>query len=158
MTSACGVVGKCLANGGVNDTFVYQNLRARGDIFDEFFYDPKSLHVRKLQVSDKSFTIGSTLPLEGKSYSYPNHFDILVLRDGVAIKVRNGAVATMLPLADYQVGAYPIVNGRGFLIRIDTQSELAIFLQEYAKITPETESGFMQKYMDFDTYRRVTIS
>lgn len=45
MTSACGVI-ECLEENLKNDVaFVYENLSARGDIFEEFYYNLDSLNV-----------------------------------------------------------------------------------------------------------------
>ena len=90
MTSACGVVDSVeeKADDAKKASFVLGSLEARGDIFEEFFYDTSSLNVLKYQPVKETYTKGDTIPVEGESYKYPDSFDIIVLRDSVAVKVR----------------------------------------------------------------------
>ena len=76
--------------------FKFENLEARGDIFEEFYYDPQSLSVLKYQPVDKTYTVGDKIPTEGESYKYPDSFDIIVLRDGVTVKVRNKKIGDII--------------------------------------------------------------
>ena len=87
MTSACGVVDLVeeKADDAKKASFVLGSLEARGDIFEEFFYDTSSLNVLKYQPVKETYTKGDTIPVEGESYKYPDSFDIIVLRDSVAV-------------------------------------------------------------------------
>ena len=70
MTSACGVVEnpKLDESKDVKCAFVSGNLKANGDIFEEFYYDLESMTVFKVQPSGKTYTIGDEIPVEGESY------------------------------------------------------------------------------------------
>ena len=121
MTSACGVVDSVeeKADDAKKASFVLGSLEARGDIFEEFFYDTSSLNVLKYQPVKETYTKGDTIPVEGESYKYPNSFDIIVLRDSVAVKVRDRKITDIVPTSEYSYGGVPVVNGRGFeLMRI----------------------------------------
>lgn len=156
MTSACGVVeevGKKV-NSHERASFRSGELTARGDIFEEFFYDASSLNVLKYQPVHRTYTVGDEIPLSGESYSYPESFDILVLRDRVAVKVRNGKIDDILAFADYSYSEYPVINGRGFEIKVSSDEEVRSFLAEYA---PDN-ADYFNKWMKFDTYRKVVFS
>jgi len=116
MTSACGVVDSVeeKADDAKKASFVLGSLEARGDIFEEFFYDTSSLNVLKYQPVKETYTKGDTIPVEGESYKYPDSFDIIVLRDSVAVKVRDRKITDIVPTSEYSYGGVPVVNGRGF--------------------------------------------
>ena len=74
MTSACGVVDSVeeKADDAKKASFVLGSLEARGDIFEEFFYDTSSLNVLKYQSVKETYTKGDTIPsLRAKAISIP---------------------------------------------------------------------------------------
>lgn len=156
MTSACGVVEKTDEKAESNEraSFRKDNIIARGDIFEEFFYDASSLNVLKYQPVHKTYTVGDEIPVAGESYSYPESFDILVLRDKTAIKIRNRKITEIIPFSEYRYSGFPVINGRGFEIKVSSDDELNIFLSEY---DPENQEYF-RKWFKFDTYRKVVFS
>ncbi len=156
MTSACGVVleTKRQAQQTNKASFVNGDIKARGDIFEEFFYDTSSLSVLKYRSVHETYTIGDTIPLTGESYSYPENFDILVLRDNTAVTVRSGKIAQIISFDEYTYTGVPVVNGRGFEILVFSQEDVKRFFAEYDPEDPE----FFRRHMKFDTYRKVAFS
>lgn len=158
MTSACGVVEDLSEKAGsFSDRASFKNgdLEARGDIFEEFYYDPQSLSVLKYQPVDKTYTVGDEIPTEGESYKYPDSFDIIVLRDGVTVKIRNKKIGDIIETKNYEYDGYPVINGRGFEIKADSREKVVNFLREYA--TRDDENKFFEKWLNFNTYRKVTV-
>ncbi|HEX3022926.1 MAG TPA: GTP-binding protein [Lachnospiraceae bacterium] len=160
MTSACGVI-EALADGkeDLKDkvAFVHGNLVARGDIFEEFYYNLESQNVSKLQKERTTYTIGDIIPVEGESYQYPDNFDILVLRDDVAIKIRDQKVSEIINIDAYNYNGYPIMNGRGFAIKVSSKEEFETFTLEYTNHKDEEEADILNKWMSFDTFRKVVF-
>ena len=66
-----------------------------------FYYNLDSMTINKLRPSGKTYTIGDEIPVNGESYSYPDDFDIVVLRDKVAVKVRDRMVVGIGSLDEY---------------------------------------------------------
>jgi sulfate adenylyltransferase subunit 1 len=158
MTSACGVVEAVDEKGGAfSDKASFKNgeIEARGDIFEEFYYSFESLSVLKYQPAGKTYTVGDEIPTEGESYSYPESFDILVLRDGTAVKVRDKKITEIIPISEYKFGGVPIVNGRGFEVLAKSAEETEKFLDEYAHTNERERSKFFAKWLKFETYRKV---
>lgn len=159
MTSACGVVdsveGK--ADDAKKASFVLGSLEARGDIFEEFFYDTSSLNVLKYQPVKETYTKGDTIPVEGESYKYPDSFDIIVLRDSVAVKVRDRKITYIVPTSEYSYGGVPVVNGRGFEVLADSNEKIQQFLSEYSNLKSINDADFFAKWVKFDTYRKIAI-
>ena len=159
MTSACGVVDSVeeKADDAKKASFVLGSLEARGDIFEEFFYDTSSLNVLKYQPVKETYTKGDTIPVEGESYKYPDSFDIIVLRDSVAVKVRDRKITDILPTSEYSYGGVPVVNGRGFEVLADSNEKIQQFLSEYSNLKSINDADFFAKWVKFDTYRKIAI-
>ncbi|MCI6686379.1 MAG: GTP-binding protein [Ruminococcus sp.] len=158
MTSACGVVeavAEKMTNGTEKASFRLNDLTARGDIFEEFYYDTSSLNVLKYQPVNRTYTIGDEIPVSGESYQYPDSFDIIVLRDQVAVRVRDKKITAILPAADYVYDHVPVINGRGFAVLADSNEQVQQFLQEYAATNEVDQTAFFAKWVRFDTYRKV---
>lgn len=158
MTSACGVVeavAEKVTNGTEKASFRLNDLTARGDIFEEFYYDTSSLNVLKYQPVNRTYTVGDEIPVSGESYQYPDSFDIIVLRDQVAVRVRNKKITAILPAADYVYDHVPVINGRGFAVLADSNEQVQQFLQEYAATNEVDQTAFFAKWVRFDTYRKV---
>ena len=159
MTSACGVVDSVehKADDGKKASFVLGSLEARGDIFEEFFYDTSSLNVLKYQPVKETYKKGDTIPVEGESYKYPDSFDIIVLRDSVAVKVRDRKITDIIPTSEYSYGGVPVVNGRGFEVLADSNEKIQQFLSEYSNLKSINDADFFAKWVKFDTYRKIAI-
>ncbi len=158
MTSACGVVeavAEKVTNGTEKASFRLNDLTARGDIFEEFYYDTSSLNVLKYQPVNRTYTIGDEIPVSGESYQYPDSFDIIVLRDQVAVRIRDKKITAILPAADYVYDNVPVINGRGFAVLADSNEKVQQFLQEYAATSEADQTAFFAKWVRFDTYRKV---
>ena len=159
MTSACGVVDSVeeKADDAKKASFVLGSLEARGDIFEEFFYDTSSLNVLKYQPVKETYTKGDTIPVEGESYKYPDSFDIIVLRDSVAVKVRDRKITDIVPTSEYSYGGVPVVNGRGFEVLADSNEKIQQFLSECSNLKSINDADFFAKWVKFDTYRKIAI-
>lgn len=158
MTSACGIVkklGKLNEEGDKQSIFTNGEISARGDIFQEFYYNLDSQNILKRINEHPTYSVGDSIPIKGESYEYPNDVDILILRDQVAIKVRNQSISEISKLADYSYSGYPVINGRGFEIKINSQEETSQFLNEIEDSKGRDEVDIVNKWMRFDTYKRV---
>ena len=154
ITSACGVVESFEEGDGIEEpVFCYENLKARGDIFEEFYYNTDKFTVAKHTPQTKQYTVGDRIPVNGESYHYPDYFDIVILRDQVAVKVREEQITEILPLAEYHYSGVPVVNGRGFEIQVKSAGDFAAFLDAYEK-DPES-AEFWNRWTRFGTYREV---
>jgi sulfate adenylyltransferase subunit 1 len=161
MTSACGVVVKLdekVNNLSDKASFSFNDLKARGDIFEEFYYDTESLNVLKYQPVNKTYTVGDEIPTTGESYKYPDSFDIIVLRDKVSIKICDKKITEIIPISDYKYDNLPVINGRGFEIKATSDDEIQNFLKEYFETEGSDQKELFSKWIRFDTYRKVIFS
>ena len=159
-TSACGVVEGLFEKqiaAGEKAAFVQGERHGRGEIFEEFFYDTATLSVVKQQPVKQHYTVGDEIPTVGETYHYPDDFDIIILRDSVAVKVRGKRIAAVLAAADYRYDNVPVINGRGFEIKVHSDENVKQLLSEYKTAGIEHREEFFRKWAAFDTYRKVVI-
>ncbi|MDD6488646.1 MAG: GTP-binding protein [Clostridia bacterium] len=161
MTSACGIVENISGKGGsFSDKASFKNgsIEARGDIFEEFYYDAGSLNVLKYRTVSSTYSVGDEIQIKGKSYSYPESFDIIVLRDEAAVKIRNRKITDIISLSDYKYDDFPVVNGRGFEVLVSDEKEFEDFINGYYCLNDAEKNHFFAKWMKFDTYRKVVMA
>ncbi|GEP64093.1 sulfate adenylyltransferase subunit 1 [Clostridium beijerinckii] len=159
MTSACGVIEDVHNNDTKNAKFAfeYNELKARGDIFEEFYYDTETLSIFKYKPEEKTYTVGDELPIEGDSYKYPDNFDLLVLRDSIVIEIRDKKITDIKSIVDYKYQEVPVINGRGFEVKVNSNEEVVKFLNEYKEANEKTLGDFLNRWVRFETYRRVVF-
>lgn len=154
MTSACGVVEETVKDSG-SHTFVSGDLKAKGDIFEEFYYNMESMNIAKASPVKDIYQVGDEIPTKGESYHYPEDFDILVLRDKMTVQIREGKVAALQPLEQYRYSGYPLVNGRGFSIHVDSKEKYQEFLNDFSEAGENADAKLFDKWMKFETYRSI---
>jgi sulfate adenylyltransferase subunit 1 len=159
MTSACGVIEDINNNDTKNAKFAFEHdeLKARGDIFEEFYYNTETLSIFKYKPKEQTYTVGDKLPIKGNSYEYPENFDLLVLRDWIAVEVRNEKITNIKSIDDYEYQGVPIINGRGFEVKVSSDEEVTKFLNEYKEINEQSQVEFFNKWTNFETYRKVVF-
>ena len=162
MTSACGVVEAVSDPADLRTeraAFTDGTLHARGDLFEEFYYDVNSYNVFKSQTVNNVYSVGDEIPVIGKSYRYPDDFDIIVLRDRTAVSVRGRKIVRLQRFADYVYdGKVPVVNGRGFAVQAADHAALREFIEEYEQSDEQTLPELFGKWLKFETYRQIYIS
>ena len=156
MTSACGVVEEIADSEDESCAVIEGNgIKAKTYLFDEFFYNEKSLSVDNYSSEHKHFTLGDTIPLNGESYRYPSYFDILALDSKAAVEVRDGVISGINPLSEYHYTGLPVISGNGFSIGIHSSAELSDFFRDLKELEKQK---LYEKWMKFETYRRVIFT
>lgn len=152
-TSACGVVEK-VENAEEEVYFYKDDLKAKGYIFEEFFFNLENAFLKRKE-SDNKFTVGDEVPVVGESFKYPDNFDILAVEEKLVVKIRDRKVEDIIKLKDYVYKYLPVLDTRGFALRITDQADLDNFLYEYQKGDEENKASLHNKWFRFETYRRI---
>lgn len=156
MTSACGVVEEIIETDDETRAVITGNgIKAKTYLFDEFFYNEKSLSIDNFSAQHKRFAIGDLIPLKGESYDYPAYFDILAIDSSAAIEIRNGIVADVKPIYDYHYIGLPVVNGKGFSVNIHSSEDADSFFTDMKELDKQ---HLYEKWMKFETYRKVIFT
>ena len=136
-------------------TFSNENLIINAELFDEFYYDVEKRQITQVaETESKSYKIGDKIPTSGFSFDYPVDFDIILLNESAAVSVRSEKITDICHLKDYQYNKLPLVNGRGFGIKINDSEQFAEFVREYKAVTNANElAKFSNKYFFLNQYR-----
>ena len=73
----------------------------------------------------------------------------------MAVKVRDKKVTEIIKSADYTYGGVPVINGRGFEIKANSNEEIQTLLKEYNE--RKNDSEFFSKWVSFGTYRDIVL-
>ena len=79
------------------------------------------------------------------------------MRDSTAVKVRGKRIAEITAVNQYRYGNVPVINGRGFEIKVHSDEDVSHLLREYAEAGEAGREKFFKKWTVFDTYRKVVI-
>ena len=154
MTSACGVV-ESVDRSDEKPYFEKDNIRTGGYIFEEFYFNLENAFLSKVNTQDKTYHVGDTVPIEGDSFKYPDYFDILAADSDAVILIRNRVIEDIIPLSEYQYTGLPVLDERGFALRIRVKADLDNYLYEYKNLDKENHLEFFNKWSKFETYRRI---
>ena len=157
MTSACGVVESVNAE-GEKPYFEKDDIKTSGYIFEEFYFNLENAFLSKANNTDKTYHVGDKVPVEGDSFKYPDYFDILAVDNNAVILIRNQEVQDIITLSEYQYQGLPVLDERGFALKIRSEADLDNFLYEHAHVTAETRLDFHNKWSKFETYRRIVCT
>jgi len=158
-TAACGVITGLGGQEEQDKTyFNYNGISAKADIFEEFYYNLESSTIIGHNPDRKTYTVGDTVPVMGVSYHYPDSFDIIILKDRTAVLVRDRKISDILPIGKYTYTGVPLSNERGFGIRARSKEDFLDFLSEHQNIPNKGGPVFFNKWISFDSYRRVIFN
>jgi sulfate adenylyltransferase subunit 1 len=157
MTAACGVVET------VNDDdevpyFEKDDVKTGGYIFEEFYFNLENAFLSKVNTGDKTYHVGDDVPVEGDSFKYPDYFDIIAVDNDAAILIRNRKVFDIVPLSEYQYMGLPVLDERGFALKIRSEADLDNFLYEHKNLDKDNRLDFHNKWSKFETYRRIVCT
>ena len=70
--------------------------------------------------------------------------------------MRQGRIESILPLADYEYSGRPLINGRGFGIKVYKAKELKEMLSVYRELVePRVKAAFANRYFFLNQYRHL---
>ena len=157
MTSACGVV-ESVDRSDEKPYFEKDNIRTGGYIFEEFYFNLENAFLSKVNTNDKTYHVGDQVPVKGDSFKYPDYFDIIAVDNDAAVLIRDRKVQDIIPLKDYQYMGLPVLDERGFALKIRGAADLDNFLYEYKNLEKEKRLEFHNKCSKFETYRRIVCT
>lgn len=70
---------------------------------------------------------------------------------------RDRKITEIIPTEEYSYGGVPVINGRGFEVKAESDTDVKQFLKEYSESNENSQKDFFEKWVRFDTYRKVVI-
>ena len=157
MTSACGVI-ETVDTSEEKPYFEKDDIKVGGYIFEEFYFDLENAIMTKKDSATKTYHVGDSVPLEGESFKYPDYFDIISVENNGAILIRDGQIADIVSLNDYQFIGLPVLDERGFALTIKHKKDLEKFLEEFKLGDKNNRSDFHNKWFQFEVYRKIVCT
>ena len=138
-------------------TFTNDNLIVTAELFDEFYYDVERRQITHVSESEsKVYRIGDTVPISGFSFNYPSSFDIIALAESSVISIRDRKVTHICKLEDYSLNKVPLINGRGFGIKVNSSEQFSQFIKAYQDVkNPQELAQFSNKYFFLNQFREL---
>ncbi|MDD3893434.1 MAG: GTP-binding protein [Syntrophomonadaceae bacterium] len=124
---------------------IKDNFEIAASSFDEYYFIISEGIVRNIQANTKTYYAGDVVPVAGETYSYSHSFDIFDLRSGLAAKIRDAKLVDIVSIDNYKYNNLPVINVKGFAVRINTQKDLDDLINEFSKIS----IGDMKEYAEF---------
>lgn len=127
----------------------------RAALFDEFYYDVDRRQITQVaETRNETYRVGDDIRTTGFSCEYPADFDIILLIESAFVKIRGAKIVSIGRLEDYKFEKMPLVNGRGFGIKVNTVESFNDFLKEYAAVENSRELAvFSNKYFLLNQFR-----
>ena len=137
--------------------FTDGELTLSAELFDEFYYDVERREFTQVaETANTTYKIGSAIPTKGFSYDYPADFDIILLNAGGFVKIRGSKVVAIGRLDNYEFEKIPLVNGRGFGLKINSAKSFAEFLRRFKAIENARElADFSNRYFFLNQFREL---
>ena len=127
------------------------------ELFDEFYYDVERREFTQVaETANTTYKLGSAIQTSGFSYNYPDDFDIILLNAAGFVKIRGAKVDSIGQLEDYVFEKIPLVNGRGFGLKVNSAESFAEFLRRFKAIENVRElADFSNKYFFLNQFREL---
>lgn len=127
------------------------------ELFNEFYYDVEQRKITQVaEIENVTYKIGDEIPTKGFSYEYPADFDLILLREGGFVKIRGAKVISIGRLENYTFEKVPLVNGRGFGVKVNGAESFAHFLNEFAAVENSRDlADFSNRYFFLNQFRQL---
>ncbi len=155
MTSACGVVER--VEGADEQPYFEKNeIKAGGCIFEEFYFNLENVFLFRQKTKGTTYHVGDRVPVEGHSFHYPDYFDVISVEDSAVVLIRNREIEDIISIEAYHYEGLPVIDERGFALKIRSKPDLDDFLYDYRHL--EQEHSFHNKWSKFETYRKIVFN
>lgn len=153
-----GILSKAEAAVAVKGGFIKEGLYLNSRIFEEYYYSVWDSGIKNVQTDNRLYGVGDEITVTGDTYHYPDTFDIIGISDGIAVLIRDRRIQDILSLEEYRYSGIPLVNARGFGLKVKTEEEFKQLLSERKKkeekqLSKDTE--FSNEWFAFARYKEI---
>ena len=138
--------------------FEGNGIKTDCELLDEWFFVYENLKANRISAVTKTYRPDDRLELSGESFAYPEYFDILILKDNAAVKIRRGIVEDIFSADNYVYGGLPVVNGRGMELLIRSAEDLEAFRTDNSVLDKVSEPVILNRWLRPCTFRRIYFS
>ena len=159
--SGGGIVSGAVTEIQTVSRFVDRDRQMAVHCFDEYYFVLDEGVIRKLEARARIFRAGDVIPGAGRTYDYPESFDVIDAKNSLAAQIRKSRLQAVLPLEEYRYSEVPAVDIHGALINIHSAQSCQQFLAELAVPTDgqnRKPAASANKWLDFGRFRTIRYS
>lgn len=159
--SGGGIVSGAVTEIQTVSRFADQERQMAVHCFDEYYFVLDEGVIRKLEARARIFRVGDVIPGAGRTYDYPESFDVIDAKSSFAAQIRKSRLQAVLPLEEYRYSEVPAVDIHGALINIHSVQSCQQFLAEMAVATDGQNRKALasaNKWLDFGRFRTIRYS
>ena len=137
-------------------TFIKGNLKMITACFDEYYFIIPEGAIKPVPENAGVYAVGDELPLKGKTYEFPEDFDIVDMHFRLAARIRASRLYDLVPMAEYTYDNIPAVNMMGFAIKLDSREAFKEFMDDFGRFTLSERdklAAFANKWFEIGKYR-----
>ncbi len=155
-----GIISRAEKAINLKGGFVKENYYLNSRIFEEYYYSVQDNSIKNVQTDNKLYYVGDEITTTGDTYVYPDSFDIIGIKDGMVVKIRNKIIEDILSLQDYTYNKLPLINARGFGIRVRNQEEFNQLIEERDDKTDNISKDveFSNQWFSLNQYKHIKFS
>lgn len=156
-----GIISKAEETVHIRGGFEKDGLYLNSKIFEEYYYSVWDNRIKNVQVDNKLYHIGDEININGDTYAYPESFDIVGISDGVVVKIRDKAVEDILSIKGYFYTGYPLINARGFGIKVKNDDDFKRLFNERnenKKSEIGRDAAFSNEWFVLDSYKNIKFN
>jgi sulfate adenylyltransferase subunit 1 len=156
-----GIISKADSLISAKAGFEKDDLYLNSKIFEEYYYSVHDNSIKNVQPDQKLYHVGDEISLVGDTYTYPENFDIIGISDQVVVKIRDSKIEDILNLYEYTYEQLPLINARGFGIKVTSVDEFNQLLDELKakdKGKIRTDVEFSNQWFSFARYKKIKFN
>lgn len=146
--SGGGIISGLVASIATAVQFVKGEAKFVVACFDDYFYSLEEQRVIKIEAKPHIFSVGDVLPLTGKTYEYPEDFDVFHVKTRQVAKIRKSKLTDIVPMSDYSYQLLPLIDSSGCALFIASQEDWVQFKAKQEQVADD---------VDFNRFRKVGI-
>ncbi|MEG6584691.1 sulfate adenylyltransferase subunit 1 [Dendrosporobacter sp. 1207_IL3150] len=156
--SGGGIVSGLVTEIQTTTQFINNELKITANCFDEYYFILSEGSIRRIEARPRIFKVGDVIPTAGKTYDYPENFDVFDLKAKLAAKIRNFKLQDLVPLSEYTFESVPVIDSKGSYIKIASNDDYVNFKHDLELLTNwENKKSALQanKWLDFSKFRTI---
>ncbi len=126
--------------------------------FDEYFYGLAAGTVKRFANQLRTFRVGDVVPASGKTYEYPEDFDLLAVPGRLVARIRGAKLEDIISLADYRYAGAAVIDSHGFGFQVRSEAEFLSLVADIEALPADDQPRqieFANKWLDFTAFRSI---
>lgn len=156
--SGGGIISDISRSTGERATvFINNSLEVNLEILDEYYFALPGEGISRIRDKESVYNIGDLVKVSGETFNYGENFDVVIVSNNLAVKVRDNIFKDIVYLNDYNYEGYDLINEKGYGIKVNDNKDLYRYIEEYNSLVSLNYKvkDFYNKWFDFSVFRNI---